>query len=574
MKRIVFVVGMVLMGSTLLFAGGEQAGSAASSGGLTVIKAWGLDKQYALDNRSIALSEWLSGSAPSRVFEKFTEEMAKIGVKIDYTLVMADQIATAFQTMLASGQINNYDWIAPINVDIKTRYNLINQKALYPLNQAIQQYSTGAAKEFFFNDPSGRQIAKLNTLTDGNFYWLTQHSVGGPEGSPVTSLIRKDWLDKLGLPVPATLDEFYNTLAAFQEKDVNGNGVKDEVANASLNGMSFVASWFGLPAAWGRGADESIVYPLDGKAVSVWYEPQIKEYFMYMNKLFKAGLLNISDEGGSNVSNVAIENRCSAYISYMGDTWTEPTVVTPPGAPKAYYVPFVIQAKPGIDPRIYDEGGVMQWLRSGMYSVPARTKNIEKIVEMIDFFETPEYNHLNELGIEGYTYKWLPDMTSQRLPVNNDNVGADQQLYWTGGLAGLWSGWQGIFPRVNKPDPAHTPTKEARRAASRRNFVEAGQALGYPEGFVGKYEMWVKFEDKAWKATALADGILAFPTVQESDRVNELTPDLNTYASELISALIMGEKSLDNWDSYIADLKRLGIDEVIGIYQARLDRMK
>jgi hypothetical protein len=36
----------------------------------------------------------------------------------------------------------------------------------------------------------------------------------------------------------------------------------------------------------------------------------------------------------------------------------------------------------------------------------------------------------------------------------------------------------------------------------------------------------------------------------------------------------MGEKSLDNWDSYIADLKRLGLDEVIAIYQARLDRMK
>jgi hypothetical protein len=35
----------------------------------------------------------------------------------------------------------------------------------------------------------------------------------------------------------------------------------------------------------------------------------------------------------------------------------------------------------------------------------------------------------------------------------------------------------------------------------------------------------------------------------------------------------MGEKSLDNWNTYLADLKRLGLDELISIYQARLDRV-
>jgi hypothetical protein len=35
----------------------------------------------------------------------------------------------------------------------------------------------------------------------------------------------------------------------------------------------------------------------------------------------------------------------------------------------------------------------------------------------------------------------------------------------------------------------------------------------------------------------------------------------------------MGEKSLGNWDSYIADLKRLGLDEYVGIHQARIDRL-
>jgi hypothetical protein len=34
----------------------------------------------------------------------------------------------------------------------------------------------------------------------------------------------------------------------------------------------------------------------------------------------------------------------------------------------------------------------------------------------------------------------------------------------------------------------------------------------------------------------------------------------------------MGTRSLNNWNSYIADLKRLGLDELIAINQAQYDR--
>jgi ABC-type glycerol-3-phosphate transport system substrate-binding protein len=561
MKKIALLVVTVLLGSTLLFAGGGQAGSAPADG-LTVIKAWGLDKQYALDNRSISFSEWVNGSVDSRIFKTFNEDMAKRGIKVEFELVMVDQIGTAFQTLLASGQLNNYDWIAPVGPDIKTRYNLINQNALYPINQAIQQYSTGTAKDFF-NTAAGRQLAKLNTVADGNFYWLTQNynvyaeSPDNPWGEPVASNIRKDWLDKLGLPVPQTLDEFYNTLVAFQENDANGNGVKDEVADISISGIGSIAQWFGL-------ANENIVGPLDGKAVSPWYQTYIKEYFAYMNKLYKAGLINIGDSGGSNVGNIVIENRASFYGGYMADTWTPPTIVTPPGAPKPYYLPIVIQAYPDVKPRVVNEGGVIQWMGSGMYSIPARSKNIQKTTEMIDYFFSQEYRDMNEYGIPGYTYNIDANGEVTRINVNNNNVGVDQQLYFQT-LVALYSGWQGIFPRMRHYDIV--PGKK-------NQMIEMGQLMGYSNGYIEAYEMIEKAWAGTWPLIPIADGVLAFPTNAESDRINELNPDLSTYASELITALVMGEKSLSNWDSYIVDLKRLGLDEVIAIYQARLDRAK
>ena len=51
-------------------------------------------------------------------------------------------------------------------------------------------------------------------------------------------------------------------------------------------------------------------------------------------------------------------------------------------------------------------------------------------------------------------------------------------------------------------------------------------------------------------------GVLAIPTVEEINKANEISTDLETYSKELLTKLIMGEKSLDDWDSYIQDSER------------------
>jgi hypothetical protein len=105
-------------------------------------------------------------------------------------------------------------------------------------------------------------------------------------------------------------------------------------------------------------------------------------------------------------------------------------------------------------------------------------------------------------------------------------------------------------------------------------LVKMGQEMGYPNGYIETYGMIEKFWNNTWSTIPISDGVLAFPTNAESDRMNEILPDLQTYTEELITGIIMGGKSLSGWDGYIADLKRLGLDEYITIYQARLDRAK
>ena len=48
--------------------------------------------------------------------------------------------------------------------------------------------------------------------------------------------------------------------------------------------------------------------------------------------------------------------------------------------------------------------------------------------------------------------------------------------------------------------------------------------------------------------------------------------DLETYSKELATQLILGQASLDDWDSYMAELKDLGLDEILEIENDQLAR--
>jgi len=61
------------------------------------------------------------------------------------------------------------------------------------------------------------------------------------------------------------------------------------------------------------------------------------------------------------------------------------------------------------------------------------------------------------------------------------------------------------------------------------------------------------------------------PSDDQIEEVNSIITDLTTYSQELATNLALGEKSLDDWDKYMADMKELGLDRLIEINQVQLD---
>ncbi len=101
-----------------------------------------------------------------------------------------------------------------------------------------------------YNDPLA-----INLVTfDGKQYGL-------PEPPPLPKreglVIRKDWLDKLGLSVPTTPDELMTVAKAFTEQDPDGNGKNDTygfggfiVGQGLGNRFDFLMGAYGVPGVW------------------------------------------------------------------------------------------------------------------------------------------------------------------------------------------------------------------------------------------------------------------------------------------------------------------------------------
>lgn len=73
---------------------------------------------------------------------------------------------------------------------------------------------------------------------------------------------RKDWLNKLGLSEPETVEEFYEMLRAFTYDDPDGNGRNDTYGmTVTTSDITFnnIAVWNGAPNGWGFDADGSLI---------------------------------------------------------------------------------------------------------------------------------------------------------------------------------------------------------------------------------------------------------------------------------------------------------------------------
>ncbi len=216
------------------------------------------------------------------VFFKKMEE--KTNIHIDWELVDDSNWAQKKNLILASGE-----W--PDAFYMGLGYNDVAQYGpegvFIKLDDLIEKYCPNIQKAFE-EEPLYRRLC---TSADGNIYSLGYANEDENQYNSDQLFIYKPWLDKLELPVPSTLDEFYDTLKAFKNDDPNGNGKPDEIpfsfrANNRIQGL---ISLFG---SFGRVDPTNHIIVEGGKIVFTADKLEYKKAIAYFHTYFKEGLFD------------------------------------------------------------------------------------------------------------------------------------------------------------------------------------------------------------------------------------------------------------------------------------------
>jgi putative aldouronate transport system substrate-binding protein len=162
-----------------------------------------------------ALAAVTESQPPPADWEGYKIIRDKLNINLKFTILPAGTDGETKLNVAAAG--NNFpDLTDGGNFDLFYKWQ--QQGLLAPVDSLLPMMPERTKMRY-----SDQNLNKLMTV-NGKMYGLQEpNPIPNVEGL----VIRKDWLDKLGLKPPTTLDELLEVAKAFTEKDPDGNGKND-----------------------------------------------------------------------------------------------------------------------------------------------------------------------------------------------------------------------------------------------------------------------------------------------------------------------------------------------------------
>jgi putative aldouronate transport system substrate-binding protein len=225
----------------------------------------------------------------------------------------------------------------------------------------------------------GKDVLQYGVWNGRQFAIPGKRSLVGIKGT----WIRKDWLDKLGLPIPRTRDEMLAALRAFRDKDpgkVGGNLVPLWVQDKGID-PNIMYSFYQLGSERDRAAWIGPASTILCQDIAV---PGAKEGLRFHNMLYNEGLTTkdfwlYTDTAATHA---AISNGyVGAFTNNQSYIWTYNLIpAIEKNNPDAFWVPCdPFTNKDGKTPKyIYAPIGIMNM-------VPSFSKNADLVVKYLDW---------------------------------------------------------------------------------------------------------------------------------------------------------------------------------------------
>ena len=188
------------------------------------------------------------------------------------------QYAEKINLSIASQTLPDVFWVNANQFQQVTKLGLVAD-----LTEVYENYASDTLKGIMESDTetfdSGKVDGKLMGISTQHFGVISQMNC---------VWIRDDWMQKLGLEAPQTMDDLFEICRQFVENDPDGNGVDDTYGLAvdkSLDGLyTLMNAYHAYPGIWLNKEDGKIEYG------SV--QPEVKTALEAFQKLYDDGILS------------------------------------------------------------------------------------------------------------------------------------------------------------------------------------------------------------------------------------------------------------------------------------------
>ncbi|WP_409340816.1 extracellular solute-binding protein [Paenibacillus sp. MBLB4367] len=409
--------------------------------------------------------------------------------------------------MLSSGEQLDF-----AELSITEAVQAFNEGLLLPLNDLLDRYGTHLKTNIV------PEAFKLATY-EGNI-------LGIPIENGLYTLnalqIRADWLAKLQLPLPRTIDEFEQVLKAFKERDPDGNGKMDTVpltvvSDGAYNMLEGVLGSSFLPQgyAWWQDAD--------GKLKPPELHPAYKQLLAKLASWNEKGYLwsDLLLSAANKQQELIADNRAGAVAASFSGTIVNAGEVLRKSVSDYSYVPIVLEGEQGLNRLPASPVTHSVWV------IYKKNASPEAVMKFFDYQGTYEGNMLTSFGIEGDNYTATPDGMVEFISEDKTDLA---KAHYYAKYKTVFINWPGkpVWPINTWTSAEYNLKREQVNRLPRFEPIDYG----------------VYYDTTKWQSYSKLGA-------------------LNAYLSEQKVRVLNGEIRVDSWDGIIARWLEMGGSQMI-----------
>lgn len=461
----------------------------------------------------------------------WNELASRTGVNLEFTVVNPDTESEKFNLMVASNDLSD------IISNATTLYTNGGEAAI--ADEILIDHLPYLTEELT------PQICKLmeaypdavpEALTESG--WLA----GMPQLSMQTEttqtfgpMIRKDWLDELGLDAPETYDELHDVLKAFKEKKgADAPLLLNYAATGINNGLVEGYGIFGLVA---DAAMSEPYYQVDDTVMYGPIQPEFKDYLTMIHDWYQEGLIWQDFMSYTDFQNpptdVVLADRAGVFYAEVTYIATLEDASNTEGF-ELVAIPDFVQ-KSGDTIPFKEERA---YAASTPWSISTQCQYPELLMQWCNYMYTDEGALLCNYGIEGESFEYdenhVPVFTD--LVLNNPDMSTTVALF-------MYCLDRGPFYRDETREQSGYTQAQKEASSIWQSNMSVGRGIG---------------------STAL--------NTEESNEVNQFYGDIKTYIEQSVLEFVIGNRDLAEFDEYVSHIEGMGIDEVTACYQAAYQR--